>query len=242
MAGLLYYFPEIKNLPDSKRDLIPKECKLESILNDAHWTIGYCGEFLDGSAGSLISIHPSRESTGKEALTALQANKQKWTKVENHVEGTLKTTHWIGYELDNPPKPADLIRDKPLAGSPVMLNGQEWLVPCVHAPIGCTLPRVFRMTPDGVQAEFDRRYQDIMSQSAIWWENLGKGNWLLKDAFNFTAGVLNTNYRVGAWEMSADCLNLIGSEDLERLIMAACGVLAVYEEELLKKKAAEAIQ
>lgn len=232
MSTLLYYFPGLQGCPSGQVNKIPTECNLTTVLNDANWSTGYVNGFSDGTSGVVISIHPAIKSGGKESVAGFLPDKQKWCKVSNGD----KVTHWIGFSLDERPTPADLIRPNPVDGDPVTLQRQEWIVPLVHA-VTCTLPTKFKMTATGPICTVAEEYLSLMNDCARWFSMvLDNKPYNRNECFLMASRCLNVNYRVGAWEASADCLDLLTSNDTLEILTTALGFGAHRQEQELKKK------
>jgi hypothetical protein len=231
MASFLYFLPDVDLVPSRQTNTLPAD--LSVTLTDSSWSHRQIYNGPEGRSGSIISVHPSPGSGGAEATCGYFPEKQRWTKVE---EGDV-AKYWIGYEQR--PTPEDLIRESTVSGYPVRLGEQDWVVPCVHAPRS-TLPRNHRMTGQGLRLEFDKRYESLMRESERWWNylfNHESENITFEDQYRFACNLLAVNYRLGLWECSVDCLDLMDTANITQIINAAIGLKAIDEEnEMLQKK------
>jgi len=166
-------------------------------------------------------------------------DQQKWIPVESKVGDETKVTHWIGWEPGNPPGPQDLIRDEPIGGWPLTLGEREWTIPCVSVPSGyCGLPRTYKMTAEGVKLRIAPRYQYVVDRMEEWREffNGDKSFPTLDKTIEFAVDLLQVNYRVGLWECSSECLDLIDSSECFEIIGAGLGLPQIRDEIEAQKK------
>ncbi len=231
MSTFLYFFPNASNVHSKQYDKLPKG--LTTILDDASWScVDATGP--EGLNGCVIAIEPAPDTGGTQAKCGFFPDAQKWVAVKTGES----TDYYIGFETDNPPTAADLRRDKLVNGSSVMLKGEEWIVPAVHAPTS-TMPRTYKMTGDGVVAGFDPQYQNLMERSAKWYNavfNNDAGDLKFTDEYQFSVDLLNVNYRLGLWEASSECLNLFTSKEVMEIIYAGLGLTEIVAEANASKK------
>jgi len=238
MSAFLYFIPNgnraVLAARDRKSRLKGLPSDLAVRLYDATWSCFQADSAIEGQHGVIISVDASPGSGGSEGNCGYFPDLQTWLKVEGD------EPYWIGWKNDGIPTPADLVRTKTVPGYPVILNDREWTIPCVHAPRS-TLPMHYKMTAKGPVGVFDEKYSELMRYSELWWNAFVNGDHsgiTYAQEYRFACDLLAINYRVGQWECSADCLNLLESTHILEVISAALGVPAMVaeQEEQSKKK------
>jgi hypothetical protein len=183
----------------------------------------------------MISVHPSPGSGGTESPCLYQPELQKWLPVESE---SGKITHYIGWQTATPPTPQDLVRETVIEGEDLVLNEKTWTIPIIEAS-RTTLPLSFKCTGKGMKFVVDPIYNSIQQQTEIFWTLMHGGDGSFPDYFTcyrYCCELLKMNYRVGDWEISSDCLDILRTTTILDVIKAACGVMAIdRENESLKK-------
>jgi len=197
MPGFLYFLPDVT--PEQigrrlERDLL-KRHGLADVLDDCE----HVPDDVVVSAGKLNDTHGSilvpKSPDGTEP--------RDWK-----INQALQT--WadrIGWETDQPPTPADLLRKTIHSGARVADRlDQDWRIPIARSPRGHgTLPAAFVRDDAGVTRAVDPQYQEL-------WELSGQvrdwiyGQYTPDDVdvwkYDSAATILSTNYRVGPRELN----------------------------------------
>ena len=157
---------------------------------------------------------------------------------------------WIGYVTAEPPKPADLLRSKPIAGHEVELgDGQRWLVPIAsqatekegeYAGNVCALTVGLMRDSDGrwVRGEVADKHKSLWDLAEPCWDALVRGTeGPLRDSLpaqgEAAVAVLSGNYRLSDTEV--DLLGLLDDKNVTEILLALVDWPTVTE--LLKKTA-----
>lgn len=162
------------------------------------------------------------------------ADGQKW---EQH--GDL----WIGYNKDNPPGPADLLRPDAIRGHMVTLNdGQVWEIPILRIlDPGIVLPQYqqFFLAADGSRRmELRPEYVDLGRRVELVWEKLmesakeGRTSFDIESGSDMIEEAIGLNYFAGPHEISI--LRLMNMGNVSVVIDAMLDVPSL--DEVMKKK------
>ena len=224
MAGFLYF---VEGSPENRVDIL-KQHKLAYALD------GNCGlspialgATPSGKPGCLLS-----DSARHKSPPTFRADVQSWQRFRNH---------WVGYYLDDPPRPEELQREKLIPGYTVELgDGNKWQVPLARqysheGEPGSHLPHKLKVNELGVWTVGDviDRYEDVWSTSVdffnLWHDALiaaiedGKDSFVFDHAHPQSASIkiLSANYAIS--DVEASLLGLLLSDDTAGQIMrAAC--------------------
>ncbi len=212
----LYYLPGRRSIPTLDQ---LKEIGLDCAFERTSTTCGVTGGPDDGS-GIVMCQDPT-----PGVRVGYYPNEQTWTKVPAGPNGPPQA-YWIGWYTTKPPTPEVLARENQLPGRMVRLgDGQRWLIPSARQ-----LPHVFRFTPgDGwhgeiaeahawILPEADRVRSAYTKAAAAWLP--GQPFWVDVEAedIDLAAKLLGTNYRVGAFELTA--LNVLQSDTVPAVLLA----------------------
>lgn len=169
--------------------------------------------------------------------TQWEGDRQKWLEVQKP-DGT--TAYFIGWNKCDKPKPADVQRANQVDGHALKLeDGHEWLIPVV-GPVRTRLPMSFRKAANGeMRATVTKKFRDIFERSQKVGEAIEDGTLTVGDAWVFAVDLLSINYRIGAYEAGADCLDVVTTNNLNAILHIALGQ-ADLEKELEVKKNADA--
>ena len=231
MSAFIYWFPKLKLLGAGNVKQIPKECNLDTVLDGADWSPLRWAEGPDKEPGMLAFIEPSPQTGGEQAKINFDLEKQTWVPVENE-EG--KVTHWIGWEIDNPPTFRDLVRPMLTDGLPLQLNAQPFVVPLATLP-ECQLsdlPQRFVWRKGGVREEIQDRYASLClrcKKQFDWmrkrekFEDVDLVDLVMEpyEQFYLAVDLLNVNYRVSGPEVCA--LELLNSVSIIYVIRYGLG-------------------
>jgi hypothetical protein len=229
MAAFLYYIPGKKNVIGNDKQ-IPQECQLGNVLDGASFSSNKI-QGPDNEIGTLLIVEPSPQTGGTTAQLKYDPVVQTWKPVENQ-EG--KITHWIGWEIENPPTSKDLVRPKVTDGLALNLNGSPYLVPLATYPDTdiTQLPQGFVWRKGGVIEEVKDRYADLCVRCKrqfdwichkLGWEDIDVVDLIMHDyeQFYLCVDLLNVNYRVSGPEVCV--LDLLDSVSVKYVIEYSLG-------------------
>lgn len=247
MAGLLYYLPTEKAAltPEQIEDAglgyaLPRKCPqpMRSVQGGPDQQQGVIIAVEGSISGGLIGYYPDRQT---------------WRRLPSGAA-------WVGYYTDQPPTPAELVRDKQLPGHLVTLgDDQDYEIPVARGfsddeenvggyqalPSISTLDDEGNWTPGGVVA----KHAELWEVAQRWWDSFvgaaaedqqptETGG--LRVEFDF-AGLndaaltaLATNYRLGKAEVAL--LGLFDQEIVREILLAVIDWPTI--ENWLKKKEA----
>ena len=243
MAGFLYYLPGFAQ-PILAADKLPEALRPQ--LADGSWT-NAPQPGPDQGTGLVIAVCPeSPAGGGREARCGYFPGEQTWMPIiEEGASGAVgaNLSHWLGWERDAPPTPADLIRRKPIAGHLVALgDGNDWLIPAVHAP-RTSIPQVLRRSltapgGGGWETEVLPEYAAVMAAAARWHDIVGGTETRFRENewIDFAVQLLALHYRVGPREISALGLLRTNPEMLGSVVGAALDFPAIAAELAAQKK------
>lgn len=249
MANFLYFFPAQNKALQSAADL-PANTGLPTILKGCTFdNRGVENNGPGGQNGWLIAPHPTGD--GVQSRTGVYLDTQTWMPVED-AEG--KQTHWVGWETDNPPRPADVARAKQTTGHMVELgDDHEWIVPVVEAFVPnkeiphtqwervsgfITLPQTMTLDAKGDVTMKVKPGHEELADEAGWWVDTF---WQSKDYLyaryaTFAIRLLAVNYCVGRAEVNALGLLEKSYAVAQKVIMAAIGATDLIAQMDAQKK------
>ena len=206
-----------------KPEELPGE--LPNVLEGA--SIG-CASIPCGPSGTAGILVTSPSDHGETIPGIFDPGVQTW------IEGP---GYWVGYQNRSKPRPIDLVRPMLVRGTKVVLGGQEWTIPLVHAAIAdepfTLLPRSFRFVDGQTVLKVRDQYEAICQQTMEMADLvLNQGDWRLTEdeTLRYDVAVLGINYRVGIAESVA--LDLFDTRNMMLVPQAALGLL-------LEKKTAD---
>lgn len=148
----------------------------------------------------------------------------------------------VGWNSSSPPTPEQLLRSRPLDGTPYRLgDGNDWLIPILHGPC-ITIPRAYGFGPNGERVlQAIPQYAQLLAKSEEWVNVIhgqSESHPSFDDWFDFAAQLVGVNYRVGPEECAA--LNLIQVQAAYMIgVLKVClGLDALAVERELQKKTA----
>lgn len=139
-------------------------------------------------------------------LIRVDKEKQCWEKVIPD-EGS---PYWIGFDLEDPPGPVDLAKEKQLWGTDLVLgDGQSWLVPAIHSPQAndSLVPRRMVYRNGQFRHSETTDYEEVCRQAARFWDIFFADKPTPEklpeemECFTFFADILAVNYHVGPIEV-----------------------------------------
>jgi len=177
-----------------------------------------------GKAGILFTM----QGATRTAAT-FDAATQTWT---DGPDGA----YWIGYTTAEPPKPADLVRKRPIAGRTLtLLDGNAWIVPVARSIAGgSTLPTRLVLGPDKkswrtaelpqflhlceLADDVFKLYESSPEHPhpSAQYDEAGKIAYLFEFGMKVVLAALATNYKVAAMEV--DVLGLLGTDDMSQIM------------------------
>lgn len=186
----LYYMPGARSQADAET-MFAQHGLRKSIQAD-NLMISECSEGPDGDNGVICG----HRAPGLPI--AYRPEDQRW----NECDGG---KFFVGYWTEHKPEPAALVRDRRI------IDGNEvegWTVPLVKPVIGPTrLPHTQRLESDGTVTHTPlSRYVSLLDKVDAMYEALQEHNQIDmddEDAYAFAGELLNVNYYVGKWEISA---------------------------------------
>lgn len=135
---------------------------------------------------------------------------------------------WVGFDLENPPKPEQLIRSEQFPGHQVKLSdGQEWLIPVARCLDGTTLLPKKMEYRDGawIEGDLQPRYQSFFQSAVALFDRLmgieAEGEHVQAEVtteIDLAAHALGLNYRLGPAEISA--LGLLDTRTAQAVALA----------------------
>jgi len=228
VGGLLYYFPNDAAITTPED--IPEKHGLSEVLGGASFSFCDCHNGPDGGKGRIVAAEPAKESGGSASRPAYFKDKQQWQEVSG--------LHWVGFNKNDPPNPADLLRGNPCDGDAVRLrDGNPWLIP--HVYFYCSIPTGFSINGDNKWSMvLSPKYQKLVDRTEVFYTQAAEQGEMPKylELIGYCCDVLAVNYRVGPHEVSQAVLDLFGTEMLHLVLHAALNMGAVQEEiDALKK-------
>lgn len=224
MAGFLYF---IEGSPKNRVDIL-KEHKLAYALDtNCQLTPIALGATPSGQPGCLLA-----DASRHTSPPSFRDDEQSWQRFKNH---------WVGYWLDNPPRPEELQREKMIPGYSIELgDGNKWQVPLARqysnvGEPGSHLPHKLKVNESGEWTVGDviDRYRDVWSVALeffdLWHTALreavedGRGSFVFDYAHPQSAAIkiLSSNYAIS--DVEASLIGLLLSDDTSGQIMrAAC--------------------
>lgn len=195
-----------------------------------------------GSAGAILCDKSSADIAG------YYPDRQEWAKVNDKL--------WIGWEKSQRPKAASLQRARMLAGHPVKIGDDVWMVPAARrfnfdtgSPMWCdTLPKKMTYLDGQWQyAEVVDRYRRLWDIGSTWWDQVynavaESGTKLLTypEAAELAVEALSFNYRV--WHEELSLLGAIDENVVTEILHAVIDV-PTYDAWVQKKsEEAQAMQ
>jgi hypothetical protein len=145
--------------------------------------------------------------------------------------------YWIGWDKDDRPRPADLIKPRQYESEQVTLaDGNEWKI-----PIASLLPRNWMLDDEGQPARrVAPQYQEFCEQAEkiyVAFVTAGEGgNIQIPAGWTFAVNAIALNYRVNDFVVSA--IGLINDDVAWKIWAAALGYGSIREAENLKKREA----
>jgi len=227
MAGFLYCFMGLKNAPTGDQ---LAAMKMDYLAGATFSQSAYLGREKIPGTGVICAVAQSDLAAGgSEPRVGYYPEKQRWEKIDEQL--------WIGWETNNPPGPADLVRRQVLDGHIVTLgDGHPWLIPCerylpktmvVNAKGEVTRVPLERFAPVRDLSELLREdFYTALAEQAEGKEAPSPkmtGAQQVKMATFF----LGLNYRVG-W-MEANCLLLWNDETLRESLQAVLDVPSMWK-------------
>lgn len=202
MAGFLYYLPGQR--PPSRE-------RLSSVgFPHAHEAAAHTeSPGPDGGRGYVFALKPTSVpgSRQPEPIFDPQSVNAEATEPKQVWHKCADGAWWLGWNLDDQPRPVDLARTKSLVGVDMLLtDGATWRIPQMRAYDG--LPRVscvLDITPDGkiVANEPAPQYRRLWDAMVTALEKAGRAENIFdnEQTINLVCDVVAWNYRVTIWEL-----------------------------------------
>jgi hypothetical protein len=204
MAAVWYFLPGINResvvLQDELSRSALREYGLDTVLDDVRRVPDHClvmditagpGE----SAGTLLYPIPISGDIPKKPGYAPQ--RQAWRKTAEPAAGETvplgeqTAVPWIGYEIDSPPRPADLERRQLIGGYPIQdAHGHTWQVPTLRAVDN---PRG-RLTASFSWDDYDRPRIGVDPKYAALWQRSAEVWDLIDHSSNADGGVFSQDF------------------------------------------------
>jgi hypothetical protein len=241
MSRILYFIPG----QAAAGTTILQKAGLAGVIGPQRSTRGPTAGPADVS-GVLVANNPppgSNGSTGPAELS-YSPEAQRWAR---EPEGR----YYVGVGIDNPPGPADLIREDAPGGNLVTLaDGRDWMVPVVatfaNSPQAVSIPRAIVFDDTGqLVTEPKAELQILEEVGAEIFEALALTddgvfelpNRTQEELIRIAFSALSVNYHLGAAEVSL--LRLVDTDNYQKILLELAdyaGLLAMIRSETEAKK------
>jgi hypothetical protein len=211
---------------------VPQVCPSEAAgLPDIHPKRLLAGETLvirgttDGPGGEpgCVVMLEQADDAERQVRCGYYPEKQTWKPYEGF---------HLGWETNNKPTPADLMRSDAVGGDPVTLaDKQPWLLPLL-GPAWRELPSILKGTADGgCIAVLHDKYLPLCKESEWWFDvALAQTPYMLSRFLKFASDALATNYYVGVQEVSELGLILTDQIQHSEVLLNVLGVVRADQE------------